>query len=292
MTDRDPSQAALSSALLGGLGRFRAAGVAGNLPHGENLFSYCALARERLIAVELPCPILGVVLAGTKEVWRGMEASVLHAGALFVLPAKAKMDILNLPDDRSGFYQSIVLEVPALPYALETGACRAPSRQRISEVQPLQVRLTPHLVAAVVHAASAIADGPAQAPVRRSRMTELLALLQEEPAALPLFDTTVSARIIGLVGSDLSRDWKAPRVAAALGLSESTLRRRLAVEGTSFARLLRRERMLAARHLVERRESSRSAAVAVGYASRTHFARRFKAEFGASPSELRHRDQG
>ena len=77
MTGKIASQEALSSALLEGLARFRAAGVSGSLPHGENLFSYCALTRERLIAVDLPHPILGVVLSGTKEIWRGMNATSL-----------------------------------------------------------------------------------------------------------------------------------------------------------------------------------------------------------------------
>jgi AraC-like DNA-binding protein len=171
---------------------------------------------------------------------------------------------------------------------LATSAIKMPDQRRRANIQALQVRLTHHIVAAVIHAASAIADGPAQSAVRRSRVTELLALLLGEPAARPLFDASISGRVLALIGGDLSRDWKAPLVARTLGLSESTMRRRLAEEGLSFTRLLRRERMLAARHLMDRRESSQSAAIAVGYASRAHFAKHFRAEFGSNPSKLRH----
>jgi AraC-like DNA-binding protein len=270
------------------LARFRAAGASGNLPHGENLFSYCALIRERLIAVDLPHPIVGVVVSGTKEVWRGMNVCTLRAGSLFVLPAKAKMDILNLPDAGNGFYQSIILEIPDASGLLPKSAIQVRNQRQAPGIRPLLVRLTHHLVDAVIHAASAIADGPAQSAVRCSRVTELVALLHNEPAAHPLFDVSMSGRVLALVGGDLSCGWKAPLVARTLGLSESTMRRRLAEEGLSFARLLRRERMQAARHLLDRRESSQSAAVAVGYASRAHFAKRFKAAFGSNPSELRH----
>jgi AraC-like DNA-binding protein len=287
MTGKDASQDALASTLLEGLARFRAAGVSGNIPHGQNLFSYCALERERLVAVDLPFPIVGVVISGAKEVWRGATACVLRAGAMFVLPARTKMDILNLPDERNGFYQSMILEVPDALDLLTACRVQAPDRRTGSAIGAVRIRLTRHLVDAVIHAASTIADGPAQPFIRRSRMTEMLALLQDDPAARPLFDTSMAGRVLAVVGSDLSRGWKAPIVARTIGLSESTLRRRLVAEGTSFAKLLRRERMLAARDLMERRESSKVAAVAVGYASRTHFARRFRAAFGLNPSELR-----
>ncbi|PDV89283.1 AraC family transcriptional regulator [Rhizobium sp. H4] len=284
------SQQALSSALLEGLARFRAAGTGGSLAHGENLFSYCALAKERLIAIELPHPILGVVVSGAKEVWRGMNGSSLCAGSLFVLPAKTKMDILNLPDVSRGFYQSLILEVPDASVLLEANVPSTLTGRRRAAVEPLQVELTPHLVDAVIHAASAIADGPAQSSVRRSRLTELLALLHGDPAARPMFDLSIAGRVLALIASDLSRDWRAPEVARMIGLSESTMRRRLAEEGISFAKLLRRERMLAARHLMAQRESAQAAAIAVGYASRAHFAKRFRAAFGSNPSMLRHSD--
>ncbi|MBY3219094.1 helix-turn-helix transcriptional regulator [Rhizobium laguerreae] len=275
----------LSDTLMTGLARFRVNGNAGNIPHAPGLFSYCSLARERLIAVDLQKPIVGVVLSGTKEVWRGINSCVLRPGDLFVLPTHVQMDILNVPDDMVGRYQSMIMEIadaelPAIP---------ARNQRPKPERGSFAVGLTRHIVDAVIHAASELADGPVRPILRRSRLTELLALLQDEPAAAPLFDASTTQRVRSIVGTNLSRDWKAPEVAAAIGMSESTFRRRLSVEGQSFTKILRWERMNAAHRLIGEHEQSQAAAALVGYASRAHFARHFKSQFGANPRELRRR---
>jgi len=281
----DTFASALSTRLLQGLSQFRAQGVCGNLPHAESMFSYCSLAKERFIAVDLPKPILGVVLSGTKEVWCGMVSGTLPAGTVFVLPGNAQMDIVNNPDEVTGTYQAILLEIA--DESTSVGNMCTPDPTTHPVLQPFEVRLTPHLVEAVIHAASAMADGPNRSVVRQSRLTELLALLCNDPAAAPLFDTSITQRVLRIIAADLARAWKAPQVASALGCSESTFRRRLAQEGLSFAKLLRRERMLAAHRLISNCERSQCAATSVGYASRTHFARNFKFHFGSNPRELR-----
>lgn len=266
-----------SARLLAGLSRFRAAGGSGTIPHGESMFSYCALARERLLAIELPHPLIGIVLSGRKEVWRGGLVDVLRPGTLFVLPRGVPLDILNLLGEQSGSYQSLVLEVRGgdLP-DLDPPAAR--------DAAGLAVPLDEALVEAVLRAAAAIADGPARGALLGSRLTELLALLHAVPAARPLYERTMADCVARLVGGDLARGWTAAEVARWLAVSESTLRRRLAAEGTPFATLLRQQRMQAARRLLAAGEGSQAAALAVGYASRAHFARAYRAAFGDNPS--------
>lgn len=265
----------LSRQLLAGLARFRASGLVGQVPHGPQLFSYCALERERLVAVTLPNPLVGVVLAGRKEVWRGEAGETLLPGTMFVLPARVPLDIWNLPG-LQGAYQSLILEIhpedlPDVP-APVAGT-------------NLAVRLTPMLVDAVAHAASVLADGPALAAVRAARVGELVALLSADPAAAPLFDRTMAGRVTQLVRGDLAHGWTAGGAARRLGVSESTLRRRLAAEGTGFAALLRAERMQAAQARIAGGEGSQAAALAVGYISRAHFARAYRAAFGRNPGD-------
>lgn len=273
MNQHVPEAAFLANELLAGLVRFRRLGVAGTTPHGPHLFSYCALSRERLAPVVLPHPVVGIVLGGRKEVWRGEDGQEMRPGTLFVLPARVPLDIWNVPGAH-GCYQSLILEirpeeVPDLP---------APPR-----ATDLRARLTPALIAAAVHAASALADGPALTAVRAARIRELVAVLSADPAAAPLFDRSTAGRVSQLVRADLSRPWIATEVAARLAVSESTLRRRLAAEGTGFARLLRAERMQAARERIIAGAGSQATALAVGYASRAHFARAYRAAFGENP---------
>lgn len=280
MTDRSPPTAALRAALLAGLAPFRREGMAGTLPHAPGLFSYCALARERLLSVRLPRPVLGVVVSGAKEVWRGDAAERLATGTLFVLPAEVDLDVVNEPDEGTGLYQSLVIEIEpdAIPDIgpRDFAATAAPAS--------VAVGLTTGLVEAAIHAARAIGEGPAGATVRSARLAELLALLHDEPAARPLFDMSVAERVARLVRGGLDADWTAVEVARRLALSESTLRRRLAGEGRTFSTILRCERMEAARRLMARGTASGTAALAVGYASRAHFARAYRTVFGDNPA--------
>lgn len=276
-----PDDLMLPSRLLAGLARFRVAGVTGTQPHGRHLFSYCVLERERLAAVVLPHPLVGMVMAGRKEVWRGEAGEVLLPGAMFVLPARVPLDIWNLPGERSG-YQSLILEIHPEDVADLAGP------EAVGEAGPgLAVRLTPALVEAAVQAAAVLADGlgegPARAAVRAARVRALVALLSADPAAAPLFARTMAARVVQLVRGDLAHGWTAAEAAARLAVSESTLRRRLAAEGAGFAALLRGERMQAARARIAAGAGSQAAALAVGYASRAHFARAYRAAFGVNP---------
>jgi AraC-like DNA-binding protein len=224
--------------------------------------------------------LIGVVLSGVKEVWRGEVSERLAAGALFVLPAEIDLDIVNEPDDRTGFYQSLILEIKSdsIP---ELGLVDV---QLSTAPESCAIPLTSALADAVTHAAHAIADGPAAAAVRNARRCELLALLHGVPEAQPLFNMSASERVARLVRAGIDQDWTVARMARRLAMSESTLRRRLADGGQSFSSILRRERMDLARRLIAQGMGSGAAALAVGYASRAHFARAYRAAFGDNPA--------
>ena len=279
MIDDAPSKTTLAEKLRSGLSGFRSEGFSGTEPHARGLFSYCVQSRERLVSVQLQWPIIGFVLSGAKEVWRGEIAERIVAGTLFVLPAQVDMDIVNEPDEKAGLYQSLVLEVDpdAIPDIEPLAGARRPSDQSCI------IPLTSELVDTVIHATRTIAQGDVGAVVRRARLSELLALLEDIPQARPLFDMSVCERVARLVCSGLDDDWTAARIAERLAMSESTLRRRLVAEGHSFSGILRRERMQAAQRLIIQGASSGSTALAVGYASRAHFARAYRSMFGGNP---------
>ncbi|MGO4851560.1 helix-turn-helix transcriptional regulator [Phaeovulum sp. W22_SRMD_FR3] len=270
----------LTRDLLSALAAFRQPGAQGMAPHGAGLFSYCAVARERLIAVRLPHPVVAVLLSGTKEVWQGLTQERLTAGAVFVLPGGVDLEIVNDPDPRSGLYQSLILEVPPALVSHVPEDLPPP-------VGAHQIPLCRALMEALVHATAEIASGTAAPHVRAARIRELLALLAPEPAARPLFDLPPVDRLRRAFRASPDRAWRCAEVAASLGMSEASLRRRLRAEDTSFSALLRAERMLAAQQMLARGMASGLAAEAVGYASRTHFARAYRAVFGTAPTGAR-----
>ncbi|TMV92697.1 helix-turn-helix transcriptional regulator [Thioclava sp. BHET1] len=266
-----------AASLLESFAAFRRPELSGTAPHGQGLFSYCTLVRERLRQINLPHPILGVVLSGTKEIWRGLDQETLTAGTLFALPAGVDIDIVNDPDPERGTYQSLLIEVtPEMTAGLPRLDVSA-SRKGAS------IDLTPELIEALSHAAMAIASGPMESSIRRARIAELLALLATEPAAGVLFDSPVADRLAQLVRSQPDHPWTSDQVAHAIGMSESTLRRRLRDTDDSFSAILRRERMQIARRMLGQGMASGLVASAVGYASRAHFARAFRDEFGHNP---------
>ena len=79
-----------------------------------------------------------------------------------------------------------------------------------------------------------------------------------------------------------------PKIATILGMSERTLQRRLAAEGTSFQRLLddtRRE--LARHHLGQRNISLADIAYLLGFSNQRSFFRASRRWFGRSPRDYR-----
>jgi len=110
------------------------------------------------------------------------------------------------------------------------------------------------------------------------------ALATIESDEQPLADKVRDAISQLLGGSDCSSAAAAKR----LGLSERTLRRRLAEAGTTFSELVDETRStLAKRHLADPRLSVYEVALALGFSDQRSFARAFKRWTGSSPLEFR-----
>jgi AraC-like DNA-binding protein len=81
-----------------------------------------------------------------------------------------------------------------------------------------------------------------------------------------------------------------PKIASLLGLSERTLQRRLAAEGTAFERLLDDTRRELARHyLGQRNVSLTDIAYVLGFSDQSSFFRASRRWFGSSPRYYRGR---
>jgi AraC-like DNA-binding protein len=260
--------------------------VAGKLdvgmhPYGGQLFAYCCFDRERVAALRLDCPMICVVLYGQKDVWLGDRTRSFTAGSLFVLPGGVPMDVVNIPDDKTGVYAALRLDVPFLPEGIPPLSVAERAHNAVDlDAVPLSI----DLVETICHAASTIADVSVGETIKRLRLTEVLALLRPLAEARPLFRQSLSDDIAWLIATAPSEAWNVSDVAGKLGIGASTLRRRLAADGTSFRAILRRERLKAAQHAITSGATAIAAAEAAGYVSRSHFSRRFRESFGTSPT--------
>lgn len=280
--DRSPDERNLSATLVERLRPLMAPkGTAGRYPHGRQLFSYCSIERERLKAIELASPIVGIVLRGLKEVWLGDTTHRLEPGTVFVMPARVRMDIVNIPPSNAASYESLLLEIEALPAGISPIiGCHDDD----TDICDFRVPLNTDMVDALVHAATAVADTSVGETIKMLRLMEVLTLMQPFAAARPLFRASLSDEVAWLIRSAPSEVWTVERVAGQIGLGASTLRRRLALEDQSFRKILRAERLKAGRRALQSGASSIAAAEAAGYASRSHFARRYRELFGSTPT--------
>lgn len=269
----------LRTELLARLGGFAAPpGVTGEHAVAERLFCYCALHRERLASIVPAGALLGVVLRGQKEVWRGSFSEALNPGTVFCLPRGMPIDVVNIPDDR-GVYESLVLQIDRLP----PGVAPQPAPRRIER---LSVTLTPDLVESIVHTASAIRSARGET-VGMLRLAELLTLLSDDPAGRLLMAGDAAERAAWLIAAQPDHDWRVEEVARALGMGASTLRRSLDGLGRPFRSLLTEVRMDAARGALAQGADVAGAASAAGYRSRSQFTRAYRMAFGETPGRQR-----
>lgn len=252
---------------------------------GTQLFTYCCFTTERIAAFETTQAVIGIVLNGTKEFWIGNTGQRYSAGQVFALPAGTKLDVVNIPDDRRGRYEALIVEVHHIPPALAT----LPPPESPTPTPPEKrhdITLTAELVDALAHAAHTMATSDHAAILAEHRLAEVLMLLRNDPAARCLFDVSLRERITRMVAAAPAKNWTAEAIAAELGLGASTLRRHLTRDGTALREVLATARMQIARNLLERGEANVStAAEAAGYASRSHFVRRYRSIYGTVPSD-------
>ena len=214
---------------------------------GRQVFTYCCFKAERIGQVTVNRPLIGIVLSGAKEFWLGDAGQRFTAGDVFVLPGGATLDAVNIPDERHGLYESLLVEVASLP----------PSIARMPELPPVKrtgfdihVTLTADLVDALAHAATTLATSDNAAILGEHRLAEVLMLLRADPAARPLFDVPLADRIRWMVAADPSHRWTADELARRLAIGASTLRRRLTENGTPLRAVLAAARMQVAQSLL------------------------------------------
>jgi len=257
--------------------------------------------REAIHQIVLPSPVIVAVLDGTKTVHLGGRAEPFTRGDFLILPHSLKTDMVNEPCPERTIFRTAVVEI--LPRTLRSFQKLYPEivRQSLNRdrsqggaaVDPASFRLnvSETLAESLVHTMKGLVRGESSGPIAEHRLFELILAVVEAGKGGFLFTLTgedVLADAARLIALDPSQRWSAEELAARLGLSVSTLSRRLRDKGQSLRVLLDDARMgQAMRLLRDGGESIAEVARACGYESHSRFSARFRERYRLSPSEMR-----
>lgn len=228
-------------------------------------------------------PMIVRVVHGRKTLRYAGGELAATAGQWLLIVGGQSFDVLNEPDKAQGYRADWLMlgdEWVAQFFA------QYPARETVDLARVL------HPDAAWNEAFLRVVQGvQARLPetVLAARTMELLSWLAQAGAVFnPHSAQRLSKQIRQLVARDTAVNWQIRDVARQLGMSETTLRRRLANEGTSFRELSGSVKMMRALTLLQTSPLGvAQVAYAVGYESPARFAAKFRAHFGCTPSDVR-----
>jgi AraC-like DNA-binding protein len=240
-----------------------------------------------------------LVQAGRKVVFGAGEQWVAEAGELILLPHGASYGVTNqlsgaAPYEAISLMFDDSLLVAAMPEPTPAATAATLTPAVLAGPAPAFAPLSrPHVLRSpsasfrqTVERVRALWMDPATpATIARHAALEVLAWLAVHGCRFaPSVQRSIPERLV----SAPAQPWNAAQAATALNLSEATLRRRLAREGTSMSRLLLEVRLCNAMMLLQASDDYvGQIALDSGFANHAHFSRLFKVRFGITPSQLR-----
>jgi AraC-like DNA-binding protein len=255
--------------------------TAGIVQHSELRFSRIVIDRPALI----------VLRHGTKTLQSAGGQWSVKAGEAIALAGGQSFDVTNRLSDAGSYEARWLIWDPAILARYERSAHELNAHERCPLVGAAALgKLDTHFASAFERALEAIGqvqDIPAD--VAQHRLAEVLLWLSLRGVHFPVADSpTLAMKVRRLFETSLAQQWTATAVADRLALSEATLRRRLAREGTTLGDLLTDVRMSFAMVLLQSTQHAvNRIALQVGYESASRFAIRFRERFGFAPTAIR-----
>ncbi|MFN6995445.1 MAG: helix-turn-helix transcriptional regulator [Aquincola tertiaricarbonis] len=265
-------------------------GVAAHVVQGEGL---------EIVRVRVERPALILVDRGLKTVQPARGAAVRAGpGQALLLAGGQTVDFHNRVTDGQRYEARWLLFGAAVlddPHYLAEAQRLRPAGAAMPPARAC-VRPGAGLAEAFERARQGLAPDPSRPDaVVRQQLLEVLHWLLHAGLVvrMPPDDARLSSRLRALLSTRLDGDCSAEAIAQAFAMSQATLRRRLAAEGSTLSALVADVRMASA--LVMLQATTRPVseiALAVGYDSPSRFAVRFRHRFGFAPTAVRGHARG
>ncbi len=248
------------------------------------------ITEQKLREIPIYAPSVVLVLAGNKHILVNEKEQVVPAGELLLLPSNFSLWMDNQPDQQQAVFLSLAMgfSVQALEtfrklYAAESNSWNNNIVWHSHIPENIALAFTQWFHWCRQH--------PIDDTIALHRQVEILLLLTKAGLAANLLHAKHpqwKARIAQIINMNLPHAWKIQEICDRLNVSESTLRRHLQDESTSFREILEENRLVAGLSLLQETCWTISrVAQTVGYQSQSRFSERFKQRFGMTPSALK-----
>ncbi len=232
-----------------------------------------------------PCLIL--VLSGRKTLFEGQTPVRCETGAVLTVPGPSSHDLRNEPDPRTKRYRALLI-----PFKSEHLERLIRNYGLMHEVPSKPVGILKFAPDEDLHGAIAhYLTSEENSRLYTHRLLEILLILATRNPALLAYALQQggwSGRVRAVLSSDLAQTWDLDQVCSQLATTESTLRRSLKREGTSFREILQDLRLTTAlMQLLQTTYPVHRIAYDCGYQSVSRFTSNFHKRFGVPPSQIR-----
>ena len=258
-------------------------------PKHHYISIYNAYKPQEIHHVPFNQPTLLLVASGHKEVRINNTDLSIKQGELLILPPDTTIWIGNYPDQKSEY---VGLAIRFDQKALKHFRLIYGSYLDQWDVSVKWHKKSPETILSLLSQMIAWEKSyPSDIQLILHRQVELLLLLAQEGLIGNILlneHPSWKLRVSQLLLMNPARSWQLKDVCLHLGISESSLRRKLLKEKSSFRELLEETRLsVGLSLLLETTQAIGQVADAVGYQSQSRFGERFKIRFGLTPSDLR-----
>jgi len=240
---------------------------------------YSSIKEQKLLNVPIAKPLLIVVLSGDKELGVNNEL-ICHAGDFIFLSDSPSINMRNIPKGKE--YFALLIEFDYQDFdGLQINATNKKDHL-IGKTTPDLEKCLQQFVAFALWAPQKMWS------LRKREIISLLCHMGHVEILSLLGSLQVKDRLHEMFINQGFHELTIEHICEQLAMSESTLRRKLKLEGTSVQQVKDQARLGLALHLLQTsRHSIGVIADKCGYQSQSRFTERFKRRFGLTPSQLR-----
>lgn len=251
-----------------------------NLDESNHAFSiYSSVKEQKLLNVPISKPMFIMVLSGQKNLGKNNEL-ICQPGEFIFLSNSSAINMRNIPKDNH--YLALLIEFDFDDFnGLQVNQ---PHKKEyyIGKSSPILETLLQQYVEVSTLAPAAVMSS------RKRELLTLLCHLGHGDILTLLASTQFKDKLHQMVLNNMPSELTAKQICQQLGMSTSTLNRKLRQEGTSLQNIKDNAKLGLALHLLQSTQHSIGIiADKCGYQSQSRFTERFKQRFGLTPSALR-----